>query len=258
MTTPGTQPPATPDHTEIYVGYLPVPRRLRRFLTIAVPALALLLVAAGVIIASTQTSPGKGEWDVGHTRTFTGTLIASPYPMLLADDAGDGLPAFVLLVRQGKHGAAPVAHDLAGRRVQARGLLIHRDARKLLELTGDSPLSPAEGLPRAIPSPTSLGRVTLKGEIIDPKCFLGAMKPGHGKPHKECATLCITGGIPPMFITRDHAGALTYYLLENSDGGPLSPDAYPFIADAVEIQAELLQWNGLPILRLDPAAIQRL
>ena len=41
------------------------------------------------------------------------------------------------------------------------------------------------------------GPVTVSGEIVDSKCFLGVMVPGAGKTHKECASLCLRGGIPP-------------------------------------------------------------
>ena len=51
--------------------------------------------------------------------------------------------------------------------------------------------------PLGWPAPQVLAdNVTLKGEIIDPKCYLGAMKPGGGKTHKACAMRCIAGGIP--------------------------------------------------------------
>ena len=63
-----------------------------------------------------------------------------------------------------------------------------------------------------------LGGATLAGEIIDPKCYFGAMKPGEGKIHKACATLCLRGGIPPMFMTTDEQGRHVYYLLTKPDG----------------------------------------
>ena len=45
------------------------------------------------------------------------------------------------------------------------------------------------------PSYQPLGAVTLTGEIVDSKCFLGVMNPGNLKPHKACAIRCISGGI---------------------------------------------------------------
>ena len=34
---------------------------------------------------------------------------------------------------------------------------------------------------------TALGEATYRGEILDSKCWFGAMQPGQGKPHKSCA-----------------------------------------------------------------------
>ena len=45
----------------------------------------------------------------------------------------------------------------------------------------------------------------VKGEIVDPKCFFGVMKPGEGKPHKDCAIRCILGGIPPVLKVTDES-----------------------------------------------------
>lgn len=44
--------------------------------------------------------------------------------------------------------------------------------------------------------------VTLDGELVDSKCYLGTMKPGDGKTHKSCAILCLRGGIPPLFVSK--------------------------------------------------------
>ena len=52
-----------------------------------------------------------------------------------------------------------------------------------------------------IPS-RAIGEVTLVGEVVDPKCWLGDMKPGDGKAHAACARLCMEGGIPPMLRVR--------------------------------------------------------
>ena len=60
---------------------------------------------------------------------------------------------------------------------------------------------------------TELGEVTIIGEIVDSKCYLGVMNPGRTKVHRDCATRCISGGIPPMLVTADAT-----YLLVGTDG----------------------------------------
>jgi hypothetical protein len=84
------------------------------------------------------------------------------------------------------------------------------------------------------------------------------MKPGNGKTHKECATLCISGGIPPMLVTRDQSGAPTFYLLLDEFGGPLSPDAYPMIADAIQITGELERRGDTLLLKVRTNNIHRM
>ena len=106
---------------------------------------------------------------------------------------------------------------------------------------------------RSVPR-VSLGEHTLDGQIIDPKCYFGAMKPGEGKVHKACATLCIAGGIPPMFMTTDDAGERVYYLLVNAGGDGIIGDELqallPYVADPVAITGDVERWGELMLLRV--------
>jgi hypothetical protein len=103
-----------------------------------------------------------------------------------------------------------------------------------------------------------VGRVTLQGEVIDPKCYLGAMRPGGGKTHKACAILCISGGIPPMLVTRDAENRETFYLLTTCDGAAANDSVLPFVGDLVEVQGNLLSTGDLLVLQLSPGGIRRL
>ena len=85
----GTDPDTNP---ELYVGYLPVPARLRRFLRVAVPLLVVVIAASGVIVATSQTDPGPAAWENDRAVTVSGVVWADPYPCLYADDRGDGRP----------------------------------------------------------------------------------------------------------------------------------------------------------------------
>jgi hypothetical protein len=97
----------------------------------------------------------------------------------------------------------------------------------------------------------------LRGEIIDSKCYLGAMKPGGGKIHKACAALCLSGGVPPMFVTRDADNRETYYLLTAPDGGPLASDTFDYVGDAVELTGHLELHGDLHVLKVAAADIRR-
>ena len=98
----------------------------------------------------------------------------------------------------------------------------------------------------------------LRGEIIDPKCFAGAMKPGEGKPHKACAVLCLRGGIPPMFLT----DAGTLHVLVDTNGGALVGSALeeiiPYVGDRVEINATPAQVQGFSHLRIESDRVRQL
>jgi hypothetical protein len=251
--------PDPPRPDELYVGYLPVPPRQWRFLRRSVPTILWLLCGVCFLWARSQHSPGNAVWDQGQPVKLRGTIIARPYPLLLTAGA-DGKPELVLLVEMGKHGGGQRAAALDGRPAIISGWPLHRDGRRMIELEpGENAVAPDAGSGSGpIPVSRSEGRATLRGEIVDSKCFLGAMKPGEGKTHKECATLCIRGGIPPMFVTRDAAGSTTYYLLQSPDGGPIDPAIQPFIADPVELTGELSTWAGLNVLSVKPADIRRL
>jgi hypothetical protein len=179
----------------------------------------------------------------------------------------------ILLVSEGKHGGGERVAALEGRIAKVRGTILERDSVRLMELAESEAVMPDDSLSAtdvarlteiaANSTAASRQRVTLRGEIIDPKCYSGAMKPGEGKAHKECATLCIAGGIPPMFVTTNAAGQRSYYLLADRAGNALTgrmlhEHVLPFVADAVEIAGELETRADLAVLRIDPAGIRRL
>lgn len=248
---------------ELYVGYLPVPTGQRRFLRACVPALAAVVLAAGGLWSGAARSPGRGVWDTSAVRTLEGLACSRPYAMLRVPDAHapDGART-VLLVQEGKRGAAEVVAPFDGRLVRVRGYVLERDGRQMLELVEgnlESLAAPSDSMAVGLqwPVPVGMGPVRLTGEIIDPKCYLGAMKPGEGRTHKECATLCIAGGIPPMFVTRDAAGTVVYFLLVDARGGPAAEQVLAFVGDPVELSATLERWGDLLVLKLSPGAIRR-
>jgi hypothetical protein len=168
----------------------------------------------------------------------------------------------ILLVEDGKFGAADRVRPFAGRAVRVSGTLLHRDERWMLELAaGADGLQPAPDLPgdvvRRLASPVRqpLGPVTLRGEVIDSKCYLGAMKPGGGKTHKACAALCLAGGVPPMFVTRSPDGPETYYLLATATSGPANDAVRDVVGDPAELDGSLEKVEDVLVVRL--ATIRR-
>jgi hypothetical protein len=250
--------------SEFYVGYFKTPPALARFLRWVLPVLIVVAVAVAWFVSRSQNDPGDGVWH-DDAQALVGRIAAKPYPLIRVPSTQPGRPVeTILLVSEGKHGGGERVAALDGRIARVRGTILERDGRRLLELAENDAVTPDMSLSQpaevrlASPIVVPVGQVTLRGEIIDPKCYSGAMKPGEGKTHKECATLCIAGGIPPMFVTLDDAGRRSYYLLTNPAGEALDDRILPFVADAVEISGVLEHRDDLQVLRIDPANIRRL
>ena len=251
-------PRAEHNGDEIYVGYLPVPPMQMRFLRTGATVLAFLFAAGAVAWAISYRSPGNGIWNTVQVREFTGVIHARPYAMIRIVE-GKGPPRTLLLVQEGKRGAAEIGAAFDGQAARVRGHVLERDGRRILELA--EPTRPISLDQDTIDSLTfdckSMGPITLSGEIIDPKCYFGAMKPGEGKVHKECATLCIAGGIPPMFLVRHPGTEPDYYLLADPSGRAADRAILPYVADSVEVAGEVESCDDLLILRLNVDSIRR-
>jgi hypothetical protein len=256
-------PPTSTD--DFFIGWEPLPASHVRFLRPLCRILFILAGCAAALIALHQRSPGTGQWDSDSVVTLEGIVYARPYAML---HVGGEPPRTFLLVEEGKFGALDRIEKITegyreGRAVRVRGTVLHRGNRWMLELAegadGLQPLTPEDsGIQPALPRREMLaGRVTLHGEIIDPKCYLGAMKPGGGKTHKSCASLCIAGGIPPMLVTRGPDRRETFYLLTTSEGGPAGDMVLPFAGDQVEITGRLERQGDVLILAAGAGDIRR-
>lgn len=249
-----------PERADFYVGYLALPRAHKRFLQITLPITTFLMLFSAAGVALNQRDPGPGLWQTGEPSIWEGQLHFDPYPTLLVDGEDTGR---YLLVRMGKRGAQDVARPFDRAHVQIRGRLLTRDGRRMIELDdapGSDPAitpSPTRSPPALPAPPTPLGPVTLDGEILDAKCYLGAMKPGDGKAHKACATLCVSAGIPPMLYAVEPDGARRYVLLAGPDGKPIDDALLPFIGEPLTLSGLLESRLYGPTLRVDPASIRR-
>lgn len=248
MPQPETKPGA--DRDPFFIGWFPMPRRDARFLAPLAGVLVAALAVAGAVLAWGQRSPGTGTWDDDPT-ALTGLVFAEPYAMLRVP--GDP-PRTILLVGEGKFGAKDRVRPHDGTPVRVRGTVLSRDGLLMLELAdGDEGLRAAE-FPEAErialrrPPAQVFGPVSLRGEIVDSKCYLGAMKPGGGRTHKGCAVLCLKGGVPPVFVSRDEGDAL--YLLTSADGGPLDPAYFDLAADGIRLAGVVEDWGGLRVLKV--------
>jgi hypothetical protein len=115
-------------------------------------------------------------------------------------------------------------------------------------------ISSLDTTPRNQATAGDLGPVTVSGEIVDSKCYLGVMNPGKGKVHRDCAARCLSGGIPPIFVT---SNGEDQFLLVGPDGHAIGRDALrEFVGEPISIQGELLQEGGTRVLRIDARALR--
>ena len=104
---------------------------------------------------------------------------------------------------------------------------------------------------------TDLGQMTLSGEIVDSKCYFGSMKPGEGKPHRSCAALCISGGIPPVYVVQNENKEADYYLMVGANGQQINQELLPYVAENVTLKGRVEQSDEWKILYVNPDDIQR-
>jgi len=238
---------------EFYIGYTsPMPLRLARFITRSVVGLGCAVAVWGVTAVAGHVPLAGGTFEFGNSQTFTGTIAERPYPALAVDEDRQAM----LLVAPGKHGAAALVSGLDGHYVELRGTRIQRGADRMIEV---EPGTIVERDTTTSAEPASLaasagGSITLSGEIVDSKCFLGVMVPGEGKTHKDCASLCLRGGIPPALHVEDRSGHSALVLLTGVNGESVVAAATQHAGEMVTITGTLDGANGWPVLHTDPAS----
>jgi hypothetical protein len=242
---------------DFYIGYLPEmaassARPVRRFVAAAFAAAA----AVCAVWLAVQNPFDRAFFDFGNVREFRGTVRDGAVPFLIIDEENAGGPPAprerAVLVSEGKHGFDAARFD--GRRVVLRGTRIERDGLLIVEVESGS----VSELGTAAADEAGwelVGEFTLRGEIVDSKCYLGVMNPGRSKPHRDCAVACIRGGIPPLFIVHDEAGRVSELWLVRADGGPLNAEVLGFVAEPVEISGAVTRRGDH--LRLAVAGLRR-
>jgi len=239
----------SPEDT-FYVGYLAAPASTIRLTRILAVASLVALILLGAALATARRDPGSAVWDTAMRRTFRGSVQSSPYPMMHLTEASGEVPSgtTLLIVEMGKHGGQRAA-PLDGHRATLTGYLLVRDERRMIELDEGPDALQDDGPDTSTHSETSLGEVDLAGEIVDSKCYLGAMKPGDGRVHKECAIRCVSAGIPPMLVVRDPLGQSAQLVLCDQQGAPLGPRLLPLVGSPARVRGEVLRRGDLFFLR---------
>ncbi len=241
---------------EFFVGYFPMPARLGQFYKVLVALLLCLGAGFAFWVSSAQESAGKGQWNVADTTRVSGFLSVDPYPVLHTTGAN---PRSIMLLRQGKHSAGAFTDALDGAHVDVTGFSIERGDWMSMELRSNDDIAVSKAPDGAsVPEIEPLTTVTLQGEVVDSKCFLGVMKPGGSKVHRACAALCVAGGIPPMLVVKQTDGGRYGYLLVDQHGNSAADEVAHTIAMPVAISGQLERRGDLTYLHLADKGIQRL
>jgi hypothetical protein len=252
---------AQDDEGDFFIGWADTPPADRRFFLRAGLGLLGTTAALGAGLGALQRAPGRGTWNPDAVREWRGVVTAEPYAMLRTTDLGP-LPRTALLSCLGKCGVAARIGSLAGRAVVVTGSLVERDGHAMIAVdeVGDwirPDTSPAPDPRLRFPEPEPLGEFDLAGEILDSKCWFGAMRPADGKTHKACASLCIRGGIPPALFAPgpQRLGAL---LIMASGGRAYGPGLLGLVADPVRVRGRVYRQGDLLWIDAPLESIQRL
>ncbi len=243
---------------DFYVGYLPkAPTALARFVRRVIIVLGLLAVTTSLVLVVGQMPFANSAFEYGKVRSFEGVVVTQPFPMLLVVRPGEvgqqDKYSRYLLVAPGKHGADDLVATFDGKQVRLQGQLIYREGGTMVEITPGSVTVVNTG--SAVQETTrNLGAVSLTGEIVDSKCYLGVMNPGQGKVHRDCAARCLSGGTPPIFVTTD---GHEQFLLVGLNGLALGRDALrEFVGEPITIRGEVLARGDSRLLEIDPRSFR--
>lgn len=250
------------EQDEFYVGYLPkAPARMAGIVRLTVLLLTALAALTAFLVVREQRDIATALFEFGVAREFEGVIALKPYPMLRVQRPGmvsGERAAFsrYLLVAPFKFGADEIVAPFDGKKVRLKGSLIYRDNKTMIELAGvDAVTEIGEGVADAS---LSFGEVTMSGEIVDSKCFLGVMNPGELKTHRACAVRCISGGIPPVLVVRGRDGTAHYLLLVDRQMGQVNQAVLPMVAQPVKITGELVRHDDWWVLKADPGRYELL
>ena len=248
---------------EFYVGYAnqmgkKTKKTIRGFLIVI-----SVLVALGVFLFAFYQKPfANSTFELNTASTLEGVYHESPYPMLRVQLAENSYKN-VLLLGFGKSNVNPYINklmeaqgDLNGKTLSIEGNLIYYNGKTLIQITDEEKVSLVNSSKTVLPINKNLGAIELEGEIIDPKCYFGVMKPGLGKIHRSCAIRCISGGIPPVFATTDKQGQTQYYLLTDLNGKALNQEVLPFVGKPSLLKGSIEKSEDWNLLKIDPNEIK--
>src|SRR4030095_16745863 len=255
------------NNSEFYIGWMAkAPKGFAKHVKIVLIILFPVLLIIGYLLATNQKKFSTANFEFGKKTEVKGIYYNSPFPMLKVFDKNN-LSITLPLVGYGKHGAETAIMELEkekgvslnGKEVTLKGTLIYGDGKTLLQVDkNDDPIVNIGAESSVQLQQKDLGTQTIRGEIIDPKCYFGVMKPGEGKVHRDCAIRCILGGIPPVLHVQNEKGESNYYLIVGPNGEKMNEAVEDVVAEPVSIEAKVIQQDDWIILYTGKENIKRI
>lgn len=267
------------DPNDFYVGYISkAPPAFAQTVKITVATLLLIIPLIAFVLAKNQQDFPSSQFEFGSMSQLEGIVSSKPVPNIKIingkDIYGNTVYQSIPMVSFGKFGAESVVYKwekelgkpLHELKLTIEGTLIYRDGKSFFELTNrtksllkiSNDLAEFDSL-ALVPHIEEFGSVTLQGEIVDPKCYFGVMKPGEGKPHKACAIRCISGGVPPVFVVTNERGESNYYLIRGENGQMINQEVLDYIAEPVTLRGSLAKHDDWFVVYVNPkSGLERL
>lgn len=249
---------------EFYIGWMPMAPASYAFqVKKAVITIGLACVLVVVLYAFSQKQFENGVYESDIYKSIQGVIYTYPVPMLKVKTSANQYQNF-LLFGFGKSDAHQVIERLKNKLgevenylVTLESELIYYDGKTLLEVPQDhNQMNQFAKLSTPMPERKieSMGEMTLKGEIVDPKCFFGVMKPGYGKIHRSCAIRCIAGGIPPVFVAKNQLNESEYFIVIGKDGKPVNQQILQSVGIPVTLKGEVEKVDDWWVFKIDPVS----
>ena len=260
-----------PKQPPFYIGWMAKAPAYRNFVRLLIFTLFVVCFFVASFLISNQRGFSPGIFERSEFTELEGLVIQHPFPAVKTfygkDIYGNPVVKTIPLVNKGKFGADSIVAQVIRENkkgypwASVRGKLIYNNSYVIMELTEQKEAihlvkEISEDQKEKISSPDVqvLDSVVLYGQIVDPKCYLGVMKPGEGKPHSDCAIRCISGGIPPVFMIRNNKGLETLFLLRGKDNESINQEILRYVGLPVSVSGVVEKVDDWLILKADPVS----
>jgi hypothetical protein len=253
--------------SEFYIGWkAKAPKSFAKHAKRVLLILFLVALIIAYLLSTSQKKFSTASFEFGKLTEVKGIYYNQPVPMLKVFDKNN-LSITIPLVGYGKHGAETAIMELEkekgvslnGKEITLKGTLIYGEGKTLLQVDkNDAPIVNIGAESTVQLQQKDLGTQTIRGEIVDPKCYFGVMKPGEGKVHRDCAIRCILGGVPPVLHVQNEKGESNYYLIVGPNGEKINEAVQDIVAEPVSIEARVVQQDDWIILYTGKEKIKRI